>query len=245
MNISVFGLGYVGCISLGCLAQDGHKVIGVDVNATKVNQVNSGRATVIEKDIDRFIKDNFLKGNIEATTDYVEAVLKTELSIVTVGTPSSPNGHLDLTYIFNVAGQIGEGLRQKDTFHIINLRSTVLPGTSREFASIIEDRSKKKKDIDFAVVVNPEFLREGTAVYDYYNPPFTLIGSNNDKAISKIKKLYEKLPGEIMVINIEVAELIKCINNAFHALKVTFANEIGNICQALNIDPYKIMEIFI
>ena len=244
MNISIFGLGYVGCVSLGCLAKNGHKVIGVDVSETKVTQINSGLATIIEKDIDVIIKEEHLKGNISATTDFIEAILQTEVSIVSVGTPSSAKGHLNLDYIFKVAEHLGEALQKKEKFHVVAIRSTVFPGTIDKFAKIIEEISGKKSNKDFAVVSNPEFLREGTAVHDYYNPPLTLIGSADKNATDKIASLYNHLPAEVVVATIEVAEIMKYVNNTYHALKIAFANEVGNICSAMKIDSHKVMEIF-
>ncbi len=244
MNISIFGLGYVGCVSLGCLARNGHNVIGVDVSETKVNQINSGLATIIEKDIDHIIREEHNKCRISATTDYSKAILQTEISIIAVGTPSSTTGHLNLQYIFKVAENFGRMLRAKEQFHIIAIRSTVLPGTSEKFAAIIEEYSGKKRNVDFAMVSNPEFLREGTAVHDYYHPPLTLIGSEHPEAAKKVASLYKQLPAEVIITEVKVAELMKYVNNTFHALKVSFANEIGNICSALQIDSHKVMEIF-
>lgn len=244
MNISIFGLGYVGCVSLGCLARNGHVMTGVDTSETKVKQINSGLATIIEKDIDVIIEEEHAKGKISATTDFVAAIKRTDVSIVAVGTPSSPKGHLNLEYIFKVAEHFGEALRKKDSFHVIAIRSTVFPGTLKKFSQVIEEMSGKKRDIDFAVVSNPEFLREGTAVHDYFNPPITLIGSKNAKAAEIISSLYRHLPGEIIITDEEVAEIMKYVNNTFHALKIGFANEIGNICSALNIDSHKVMDIF-
>lgn len=245
MNISIFGLGYVGCVSLGCLAKNGHTVIGVDVNKTKVDQINSGIATIVEKEIDEIIKTQFHLGKIRATLNHEEAVINSEISIVCVGTPSSVNGHLNLNYILEVACQIGEAIAKIDSFHIVAVRSTILPGTIDKIGDLIEEKSSKKKNIDFAVLSNPEFLREGSAVYDYYNPPFTLIGSDNSKAAEKLSSLYKELLAEIIITDIKVAEIIKYINNTFHALKISFANEVGSICQKLNIDPFKVMDIFI
>lgn len=244
MNISIFGLGYVGCVSLGCLAKNGHTVIGVDVSQDKINQINSGQATIVEKDIDAIIAEQHKAGRIRATSDFIEAVRESELSIVAVGTPSSSKGHLNLDYIFKVAFNIGEALREKDTFHVIAIRSTVLPGTCEQFAQVIEDASGKKRDIDFAVVDNPEFLREGSAVQDYFNPPLTLIGGDNEKATCLLSSLYAQLPGTIIVTETKVAEIMKYVNNTFHALKISFANEVGNISSALGIDSYKVMDIF-
>lgn len=244
MNISVFGLGYVGCVSLGCLAKNGHYVIGVDISETKVKQINSGLATIIEKDIDIIIQEEHDRKKIVATTDYAFAILKTDVSIVAVGTPSGLNGHLNLSYIFDVADHIGKVIKKKKTFHVIAIRSTVLPGTAEKFAQIIEDISHKKNNIDFAVVSNPEFLREGSAVYDYYHPPITLIGSSNNQAAEIIASLYSHLPGEVIITDIKIAEIMKYVNNSYHALKIAFANEVGNICSAMKIDSYKVMDIF-
>jgi GDP-mannose 6-dehydrogenase len=244
MNISIFGLGYVGCVSLGCLAKNGHNVIGVDVNKTKVNQINEGRPTIVEKDIDTMIKEQHANGRIKATLSSREAVLNSEISIVAVGTPSTNQGHLNLNYIFNVAKEISEPIKEKNAFHIIAIRSTVMPGTCKKFARIIEENSRKKENIDFAVLSNPEFLREGSAVADYYNPPLTLIGTDNMQAAEKLAQLYKELPAEIIITDLAVAEIMKYVNNTYHALKISFANEIGNICKVLGIDSHKVMDIF-
>ncbi|MEI9958287.1 MAG: 2-dehydropantoate 2-reductase N-terminal domain-containing protein [Ferruginibacter sp.] len=195
MNISIFGLGYVGCVSIGCLAKNGHHVIGVDVSQIKVDQINAGKATIIEKDIDTIIAEQRAKGNIEATTDSKEAILKTDISIVAVGTPSSDKGHLNLDYIFKVAEIAALGIKEKNAFHILAIRSTIMPGTCDKFASIVEEVSGKKRNVDFAIVDNPEFLREGTAVDDYYNPPLTLIGSDNPEAAKKSRKFISAITG--------------------------------------------------
>ena len=244
MNISIFGLGYVGCVSLGCLAKNGHTVIGVDTNEAKVDQINSGKATIIEKDVDTIIAEQRSAGRISATTDTMAAVEGSDISIVAVGTPSTDKGHLNLQYIFNVAENIGEALQRKETYHIIAIRSTIMPGTCDKFADIVERISGKKRNVNFAIVDNPEFLREGTAVHDYYNPPLTLIGSDNREAAEKVAELYSKLPGETIIANLKVAEIMKYINNTFHALKISFGNEVGNICSELGIDSHKVMEIF-
>jgi GDP-mannose 6-dehydrogenase len=244
MKISIFGLGYVGCVSLGCLAKNGHYVIGVDTNPTKVEQINSGRATIIEKDVDTIIAEQRLSGHISATTDIQLAIKGSDISIIAVGTPSTDKGHLNLQYIFKVAENIGEALQHKDSFHIIAIRSTIMPGTCDKFAAIVESISGKKRNEDFAIVDNPEFLREGTAVLDYYNPPLTLIGSDNLKAAEKIAELYRQLPGEILITDLKIAEIMQYINNTYHALKISFSNEIGNICSELGIDSHKVMDIF-
>ena len=206
MKISIFGLGYVGCVSMGCLAQNGHEVIGVDVQPIKVDLINEGKATIIEKDIDHIIAQQFSEGKIRATTSSKEAVIKTELSVICVGTPSSSEGHLNLSFIFDTAAQIGYALKEKGSFHVIAIRSTVLPGTNEKTGKIIEEITGKKRNIDFAVISNPEFLREGSAVEDYYNPPYTVIGSDNEIAIQMMREVYKKVSGSIEVVDIKVAE---------------------------------------
>ena len=244
MNISIFGLGYVGCVSLGCLAQNGHKVIGVDIMDTKIDLINQGKPTIIEKDIDSIIAEQNEKGNISATKNYKSAVENTDVSIICVGTPTTDSGHLNLDYIYNTAKQIGESIKNKEGFHIVVIRSTVLPGTNKKVGEIIEEYSMKKRNEGFSVVSNPEFLREGTAVADYYNPPVTVLGGDNDDALSIIADIYSKVSGPIEKVDIKVAEVIKYVNNSFHALKITFANEVGNICQKLNIDSHEVMRVF-
>ncbi|WP_114778206.1 UDP-glucose dehydrogenase family protein [Botryobacter ruber] len=244
MEISVFGLGYVGCVSLGCLAKNGHHVTGVDVSAFKVELVNRGKPTILEKDIDAIFKEGYEKGRISATMSAADAVKNTELSIICVGTPSSPHGHLNLSYIYKTAEQIGEALRAKDSFHTVVIRSTVLPGTNQKIGEIIEEFSGKKRGEHFSVVSNPEFLREGSAVKDYYHPAVTVIGGDHEGALEKVVSLYTSLDAPIEITDIKIAELIKYVNNTYHALKITFANEVGNICKSLDIDSHKVMELF-
>lgn len=244
MKISIFGLGYVGCVSLGCLAKNGHEVIGVDINESKVDLINKGLPTIIEKEIDVIIKDGWEKNKIRATTDYFSAIQDSEVSIICVGTPSTPEGHLDLSYIYETAKQIGKSLKNKKEFHSIAIRSTVLPGTNQKVGEIIEKYSGKTRNVDFAVVSNPEFLREGTAVKDYYNPPVTVLGSDSEKGLQVLSDIYSQINGTIECVDIAIAEIIKYVNNTFHALKVCFANEIGNICKKMDIDSHKVMELF-
>lgn len=244
MNISVFGIGYVGCISLGCLANNGHKVIGVDVNQEKVDLINQGKPTVVEKDIDGIIKNNFNNKKIIATKNDEKAILNTSVSIICVGTPSSETGHLNLDYIYKVASQLGEVLAQKETFHTILLRSTVPPGTNGKVCQIIESASGKRKNIDFAVVSNPEFLREGTAVYDFYNPPYTVLASESKKGLEIAGEIYKNINSPIIEMNVKEAEILKYVSNSFHALKICFANEIGNICKKLGVDSHRLMDVF-
>ncbi len=244
MRISIFGLGYVGCVSLGCLAQNGHKIIGVDVNPNKVKLINNGKPTIIEKNIDKIIKEQFNKKNICATTDFRKAVKETDISIICVGTPSTKEGHLNLEYIYKVAKEIGEEIKEKQRFFTIVIRSTVLPGTNQKIGEIVEHVSGKKRNIDFGIVSNPEFLREGSAVEDYFNPAITVLGSDNERCLDIMSEVYRKINAPIERVSIEEAEIIKYINNSFHALKIVFANEVGNICKKLNIDSRNVMELF-
>lgn len=246
MNISIFGLGYVGCVGAACFAHLGHNVIGVDVSAQKVGLINEGRPTIVERDIDNMCRIGHEAGRLHATTSAAEAVKNTDISFIAVGTPSTPQGHLNLDYIHAVARQIGEALRDKDTFHIVAIRSTVLPGTNERVGQIIEKASGKKRNVDFAVVSNPEFLREGTSVHDFLYPPLTLVGTDSLPAIDTFRNLYSSLPGkgEFIATDIRVAEIMKYVNNTFHALKIVFGNEVGSICKALDIDSHKVMDIF-
>lgn len=244
MNISIFGLGYVGCVGSACFASMGHKVVGVDVSPTKVNLINSGRPTIIEKDIEELCRRGHESGLLTATQSADEAVAATDISFIAVGTPSTGHGHLDLSYIFGVAEQIGRALADKDTFHTVCIRSTVMPGTNRKVSRLIEEVSGKKAGRDFAVVSNPEFLREGTSVHDFMNPPLTLVGTDNERASALMHELYSGLPAEFISTDIEVAEIMKYVNNTYHALKIVFGNEVGSICRALGIDSHKVMDIF-
>jgi len=244
-NISVFGLGYVGAVSLACLADNGHQIVGVDVYPTKVNIINHGRSPIIEEGLNELMRKGVESGAIRATTDSREAVHNTDVSIICVGTPSNSNGSLDLRYVERVAFEIGEALASKDAYHIIVLRSTVLPGTTEEVViPALEQASGKKSGVDFGVCFNPEFLREGSSIKDFYNPPFTVIGADDPRVAEAVLELYSMLSAPVRVVPIRVAEMVKYSCNAFHALKVTFANEIGNICKASGIDSHQVMEIF-
>jgi GDP-mannose 6-dehydrogenase len=244
LKISIFGMGYVGCVGLGCLAKNGHKVLGVDLNMAKVEAISRGESPIVENEIDEIIKEQHLKGTVSATNDNKMAVLDSDVSFICVGTPSTPNGHLNLNAIFSVAEEIGKAIKQKDSFHTIVIRSTVLPGTNEKTTDIIEQYSSKKRNEDFTVISNPEFLREGTAVKDYFNPSYTLIGSENERGIEVMKEVYGGIDAPVIITEVRVAEIMKYVNNAFHAQKISFANEVGNICKKLSIDSHKIMEIF-
>ncbi len=245
MNISVFGLGYVGCVGIACLADLGHNMIGVDVEPIKVNNINKGLSTIVEKDIDDLIMRNHKAGKIKAVLNGAEAVEQTEVSIICVGTPNDVNGHLNMQYIYNVAAEIGRSIKKKSGFHTVAIRSTVMPGTNAQVEIIIEKESGKKVNKNFAVVSNPEFLREGVAVSDFYNPPYTVLASNSELGIDMMKNVYEKINAEIIITEIGTAEMIKLVNNSFHALKVSFGNEVGRICKSLNIDSHALMNLFV
>ncbi|MBL7188798.1 MAG: UDP-glucose/GDP-mannose dehydrogenase family protein [Phycisphaerae bacterium] len=244
MKISIFGLGYVGCVSMACLADDGNRVVGVDVSISKVNLINAGSPSIVEKDVDGLIKKGWEAGNIEATDNYKTALRDADVSIICVGTPNNKSGHLDLTRIHAVAQDIGEALAESDRFHVVLIRSTVVPGTNEKVGTTIEERSGKKRRVDFEVVSNPEFLREGTAVQDFYNPPVTVIGTSSNRAFEIAKSVYRKVDAPVRKTSIAVAETIKLVNNSFHALKVTFANEVGSICKQLGIDSHEVMDLF-
>ncbi len=260
MNISIFGLGYVGCVGAACLAKLGHTVIGVDVNKNKVRLINEGKPTIIEEGIAELCAEAHTKGLMSATMDVREAVHATDVSFIVVGTPSSKEGHLNLGYIYAVAQQIGEALRDKELKserikelkdegvkelrHIIAIRSTVLPGTNEKVGEIIAEASGLVRGKDFTIVSNPEFLREGTSVKDYFNPPLTLVGTDMPEAESVFREIYKGIEAEFICTDIRVAEMMKYVNNTYHALKIVFGNEVGNICKELNIDSHKVMEIF-
>ncbi|MGB3589147.1 MAG: UDP-glucose/GDP-mannose dehydrogenase family protein [Tunicatimonas sp.] len=243
MKISVFGLGYVGAVSCACFAKSGHHVIGVDVNQKKVDLINGGNSPIVEKDLDEYIAEGVKKGTIKATTDIHRAVQNSDISIVCVGTPSQINGNIDLSYIYRVCEDIAESIKTKDAYHTVVIRSTVVPGTIEECAQIIEGVSGKKHIEDFGVASNPEFLRESTAIYDFWNPPYTIIGTNSPKSEEQLEELYRPIDAPIFKLKPEESEMIKYTNNNFHALKITFANEIGNICKELGVDGHKVMEV--
>ena len=245
MNVSVFGLGYVGSVSAASFAADGHSVVGVDVNPDKVASLNDGHSPIVEKGLDELIRDNAANGRLRATTSPAEAIRETDLSLICVGTPSRKNGSLDLTYLERVAEQIGGALKDKDTYHVVVVRSTVLPGTTHEIViPALERTSGKKYGTGFGVTVNPEFLREGTAIHDFRHPPLTLVGHNYQSDAEPTKALYAKVEAPTETTTIRTAEMMKYASNTWHALKVTFANEIGNVCKRVGIDSHEVMNIF-
>lgn len=245
MRISIFGIGYVGCVSAACFAHAGHDVIGVDVNPTKVGIINSGKSPIVEPQMNELIHDVVKSGKLRATTDSMEAVKTSDISLVCVGTPSKPNGSLDLGHVARVCEEIGAALATKDTHHTIVIRSTMLPGSIETVAQpALEKTSRKKAGKEFGVCVNPEFLREGTSVKDFYAPPFTLIGADDEETAKIVSNLYTNIDAPIFTTSIKTAEMVKYVCNCFHALKVSFANEIGNICKALELDSHEVMKVF-
>jgi GDP-mannose 6-dehydrogenase len=245
MKICVLGLGYVGAVSAGCLAKDGHDVIGVDPERTKVDLINAGRSPIIEKDIGEIIREQVAAGRLSATTEVSHAVRHTDLALVCVGTPSQPNGGIDLKYVKRVCEQIGTALQAHNGAPVIVMRSTMLPGTMRETViPLLEKFSGKKAGEEFGLCINPEFLREGTAVHDYFHPPKTVIGEVNRASGDVLASLYSRMPGPMIRTDIETAEMVKYADNCWHAVKVGFANEVGSLCKALSVDAHRVMDIF-
>ena len=245
MRLSVFGLGYVGCVSLACFAERGHEVIGVDTNATKVSIINEGRSPVVEPGVGDLISQGRKEERIRAIVDAPEAIHGTDLSLVCVGTPGQSNGCLDISFVKSVCKQIGTALASKSRYHIVAIRSTMLPGTVNETViPILEVFSGKKVGRGFGVAINPEFLREGTSIADFQNPPFTLIGADDDETADPIRQLYADIKAPVITMKIHEAEMVKYACNCFHALKVAFANEIGILCKAFGIDSHRVMEVF-
>ncbi|HYG81628.1 MAG TPA: UDP-glucose/GDP-mannose dehydrogenase family protein [Pyrinomonadaceae bacterium] len=245
MKLSVFGLGYVGCVSAACFAKEGHKVTGVDVNQTKVEIINGGRSPIVEAGINELIGEVVGAGRLRATPDSAAAVRDSDISLVCVGTPSQPNGSLDLTYVRRVCEEIGAGLASKRAPHAVVIRSTMLPGTIEGVViPALESSSGLKAGRDFGVCINPEFLREGTSLKDFYAPPFTLVGADDPTVAETVSGLYAGIDAPLFVTGLRAAEMVKYACNCFHALKVSFANEIGNVCQSLGIDSHEVMDIF-
>jgi GDP-mannose 6-dehydrogenase len=245
MNISIFGLGYVGCVSAACFASQGHKVVGVDINLEKVGAINNGRSPIIERGLEDLIRMGRDSGNLRATSDSREAVLHGEVLLLCVGTPSDANGSLNFKYIDRVCEEIGQTLREASGYKVIAVRSTTLPGTvSRRITPLLVEVSGKKAGHDFSVAGNPEFLREGSAIDDFNRPPFTVIGTTDTRAGDMLEQLYKQIPASVFHTDPDTACMVKYACNAFHGLKIVFANEIGQICKKEGIDGVKVMEIF-
>lgn len=248
MKISIFGLGYVGAVSLACLARDGHQVIGVDIDATKLRLITEGKTPVVEEGMVDLMRDVAASGRVSVTTDAVEAVLGSEISLVCVGTPSASNGSQDQGAILRLAAQMGKALAQKDARrsppHVVVFRSTLVPGTVEDvLRPIVERESGKKDGVDFHLCFQPEFLREGSSIKDYDKPPFTVVGANAEPAHEKLQSLFGHLPCKYLRTSVRAAEMMKYCCNNFHALKITFANETARICGALGVDPFEVMDL--
>jgi GDP-mannose 6-dehydrogenase len=245
MNISVFGLGYVGIITAGCFCKDGHRVIGVDVSAAKVDRINVGHSPIVEEGIEDLIRAARDSGRLTATTSAADAIAATDMAIVCVGTPSEPNGSLSTRYVETVVGQIGEQLRGRTRPFLVVLRSTMLPGTMRSLVlPLLTDKAGAAAGTSFDVVFHPEFLREGTSIKDFYDPPKIVVGERAPGAADPLLALYTGFTAPVFRVSFEAAEMVKYCDNIFHALKITFANEIGQFCHALGIDSREVMEIF-
>ncbi|MGA2964802.1 MAG: nucleotide sugar dehydrogenase [Terriglobales bacterium] len=245
MPVSIFGLGYVGSVSASCFASMGHKVIGVDVSHAKVEMMDSGRTPIIEARMSEMVAEAHRAGLLRATTDATDAVLNSDVSFVCVGTPSLKNGKLDLSHIEQVAREIAAAIRQKKSPHVFVLRSTVLAGTTESVVvPILEKDSGKKCGQDFTVCYNPEFMREGSAVADFLNPPYTILGASDVRHLAPLRELYKNTPGTLYETAIPVAEMVKYFSNCYHALKVGFANEMGTMCKHLGVDAHAVTKIF-
>ena len=246
MDISVFGLGYVGTVTAGCLAEDGHTVVGVDPVATKVELINSGKSPIIEADIAVLVTEAVAANRLWATADPAEAIRASDLSFVCVGTPSKGNGDLELEYVRRVCASIGKELARKDDWHTVVIRSTILPGTMRgTVIPTLEQASGKTAGADFGICNNPEFLREGSAVHDFRHPPKTVIGESDKKSGDLLASLYAEVEGVPLIrTDMDTAEMVKYVDNAWHALKVGFANEVGNLSKSLGLDGHAVMDIF-
>jgi GDP-mannose 6-dehydrogenase len=245
MRVSVFGLGYVGSVSVACLAAQGHTVTGVDVSPAKVERINAGLSPVIEAGLGELVAQGVAAGRVRATTEAAEAVRGAEIMLICVGTPSNGNGNLNFEFVDRVCEQIGQALAHSDGYPVVVIRSTVLPGsTETRFIPILEQASRRAAGKDFGVAFNPEFLREGTAVDDFFHPPFNVIGQYDECGAQAAARLYEGIEAPLIVAPLKVAETVKYVNNAFHALKVGFANEIGSLCKAQGIDSHAVMDIF-
>lgn len=244
-TVSVFGLGYVGCVSSACFAKEGHQVIGVDVSAAKVAMITAGTATIVENGIGPLVAEMVAAGRLSATTDSADAVHRSDISLVCVGTPSRSNGSIDLRFVERVCEEIGAAIGTKSARHTVVIRSTVLPGTTERLViPTLERASGKKAGSDFGVCMNPEFLREGTSIRDFYEPPFTLIGTADRESGNSVAALYSAIKAPLHITATGVAEMIKYACNCFHGLKVGFANEVGNICKAFGVDSHEVMRLF-
>ena len=244
MKISIFGLGYVGAVSLACLARDGHSVIGVDVDPAKLDLIREGRTPVVEEGMVDLMAAVAASGRVSVTADAREAVLHSELSLICVGTPSAPNGSQDQSAIIRLAHELGRAIREKPDGHVFVFRSTLVPGTVEDaLRPILERESGKREGEAFHVCFQPEFLREGSSIRDYDRPPFTVVGANGGVPVTRLRELFGHLPCEFHATSIRSAEMVKYCCNNFHALKITFANETARLCEALGVDAFQVMDL--
>ncbi len=244
MKISIFGLGYVGAVSLACLARDGHQVIGVDIDQTKLDLIMAGKTPVVEEGMVDLMHGAAASSRVTVTTDTHAAVMGSEISLVCVGTPSAANGSQDQGAILRLAAQLGQALARKTEPHVVVFRSTVVPGTVEDvLRPIVERESGKKDGVDFFLCFQPEFLREGSSIRDYDKPPFTIVGANHEAAAEKLKTLFGHLPCKFIRTSVRAAEMMKYTCNNFHALKITFANETARLCGALGVDAFEVMDL--
>ena len=244
MKISIFGLGYVGAVSMACLARDGHEVVGVDLDPLKLEFIRSGRSPIVEEGIQDLTAKVVASGLVRVTDDVTEAVRVTDLSFICVGTPSSPNGSQDLAAVRRVSEQIGAVLRDKAAYHTVIVRSTIQPGSMVSVVQAgLESASGKRANFDFGLGFQPEFLREGSSIKDYDNPPFTVIGTEDQRAADVLREVFGHFKCEFIVTSVGVAEMLKYTCNAFHAVKITFANEIGRIARSVNVDSRQVMDL--
>ncbi len=244
MKVAVFGLGYVGCVSAACFARQGHEVIGVDINPEKVTIINRGKSPIVEPGLEEVVAEAVRSGRLKATTDHAEAVASSDVSLICVGTPSEKNGSLNLQYIFRIAEQMGEALKGVSHYHVVVVRSTVLPGTLEQVVERVAALSGKEPGQEFGACSNPEFLREGSALRDFYEPPYTIIGQWDERSGETLSALYQGIDAPLIRTEVRLAEMVKYANNCFHALKVAFANEMGVICKQHQVDSHRLMEIF-
>lgn len=246
MKIAVFGLGYVGCVTGACLARMGHTVYGVDISAAKVRMLNSGHSPVLEKDLDGLIAQVVGKKKLRATLDPSEALERADVSLVTVGTPSRRNGNVHLDHVAAALGGIGRFLKKAEKFHVVAIRSTVPPGTTEKLViPTLARLSRKKAGRDFGVCFHPEFLREGSSIQDFFHPPQTVLGTSDPRTARRLTRLWKPIKAPVFVTSFKTAEILKYADNAFHALKVSFANEIGSLCKQLDIDGRGVMRMFV
>ena len=245
-SISVIGLGYVGAVSMACLAHLGFRMVGVDVSLDKVRAIKEGRSPIFEARLGELLSAGVKDELIDATQNLVAAVLDTDVTFMSVGTPTSPNGDCDLTYVRQASRAIGQALALKSSFHVVVMRCSVPPGTTLDVVAVeIEAASGKKMGVDFGVCFNPEFLREGVAVADFYDPPKTVVGSSDKRSEEIVSRIYSAVDERILFVSIAAAEMVKYADNVWHATKVAFGNEIGRLCKALEIDSHEVMNVFV